>query len=125
MGDLTNDFSRWEFECKCRCKICNISTSFINRLQLARTLAKIKFTITSGCRCPMHNKMEGGSYNSDHIATETIQCEGADIKCNNSNDRFKIIKAGLEAGFNRIGIAKTFIHLGMSEINPQEVIWLY
>lgn len=125
MGDLSNDFSRREFKCKCGCGIDNVSVPFINRLQLARTLAKIKFPITSGCRCPMHNKIEGGSCNSDHITTETIQCEGADVKCRNSNDRFKIIKAGVEAGFTRIGIARTFVHLGMSKENPQEVIWLY
>lgn len=125
MGDLTKNFSSEEMQCRCVCSISNVSRSFINRLQKARDIAGIPFPISSGCRCPSWNKNEGGSEKSDHITTDEIQCTGADIKCTNSKNRYIMIKAGLEAGFTRIGIGAWFIHFGMSNTNAQEVIWLY
>ena len=125
MGDLSNNFSKWEFKCQCGCGICNVGIDHINKLQTARTIANIRFKISSGCRCPMHNKLEGGKFNSDHITTETIQCQGTDIYCYSSSDRFRIIEAAILAKFRRIGISKNFIHLGTNLENPQEVIWLY
>lgn len=125
MGDLTKNFSYDEFVCKCPCHICNINKEFIKRLQTARDIARIPFKIISGCRCPSHNVASGGKPSSDHITTKAIQCVGADISCYDSRARFTIFGAAMEAGFKRIGLAKTFIHLGMSEELPQEVFWLY
>lgn len=125
MGDLTKDFSEWEFKCGCGCGICIVDANFLIKLQNTRTLAGIGFTVISGCRCPVYNREEGGTEGSDHLATESLACEGADIYCNNSSDRFKIIKAALLMGFRRIGPHKTFIHLGTSERNLQNVLWLY
>ena len=125
MGDLSRNFDSSEFFCKCPCHICNVSPEFIEMLQTARILAGIPFRIISGCRCPSWNKHEGGTYSSDHITTDTIQCQGADIACYDSTVRYRIINAALNAGFRRIGIAKSFLHIGMSKENPQEVIWLY
>lgn len=125
MGDLTNDFSEWEFRCKCGCGICNVGDSFLVKLQQTRTIANISFGIISGCRCPVHNKNEGGKETSDHLATGSIQCEGADIRCYYSGDRLKIISAAIMAGFRRIGIAESFVHLGMKKENPQDMMWVY
>lgn len=125
MGDLSNDFSKWEFACLCGCKICNVSLAFINKLQAARTVAGIAFNISSGCRCPVHNKKEKGRPTSDHLTTEKIQCEGADIMCCNSFDRYTIIRAAVLCDFTRIFIHKAFVHLGMKKENPQEVLGLY
>lgn len=125
MGDLSNDFSEWEFACRCTCSICNVSTAFINRLQATRTVAGIAFNINSGCRCPSHNNKERGKPTSDHLTTEKIQCEGADIMCENSFDRYIIIRAAVLCGFKRIFIHKSFIHLGMKKENPQEILGLY
>ncbi|MCK5385943.1 MAG: peptidase M15 [Gammaproteobacteria bacterium] len=125
MGDLTNDFSKWEFRCNCECGICNVSVPFMVKLQLTRTVANIPFEIISGCRCPVYNKDEGGEETSDHLTTKDIQCEGADMRCHYSGDRLKIISAAIMAGFRRIGIAKSFIHLGMKKDNPQDVMWVY
>ena len=102
-----------------------VDAKFILKLQYARSLADIGFTITSGCRCPSYNKAEGGFNNSDHLTTESLACEGVDILCTNSHDRYKIINAALKAGFERLGLGRTFVHLGLAERNPQEVLWLY
>jgi len=125
MADLTKNFDRSEMCCNCGCGTDNISLEFINRLQKARDLAGIPFHINSACRCPSKNKLEGGTYSSDHLSTESNECKAADVACRSSHDRFILIKAGLNAGFNRIGVGRTFIHFGMSDTNPQEVIWLY
>ena len=124
IGDLTKNFSRHEFSCKC-CDIDNIDPEFVNRLQNARDIAGIPFRINSGCRCPTQNAVVGGTYSSDHITTDFIRGHGADISCRDSHSRFLILSAAVKAGFTRIGLAKTYIHLGTSEENPQEVLWLY
>ena len=49
----------------------------------------------------------------------------ADISCTNSSQRHKIIKALLKVGFNRIGIADTFIHVDNDPNKPANVIWTY
>lgn len=128
MGDLSKNFSYDEMKCSCgnsNCNICNINKQFMERLQAARDIAGIPFKILSGCRCPSHNAACGGKPNSDHLTTDSIQCVGADISCYSSHARFTILRAALESGFKRIGIAKTFLHLGMSEELPQGVVWMY
>lgn len=60
MGDLSDNFSRHEFECKCGCG------AFIECPELVKALEKVrahfgrKVTITSGTRCEEHNKAVGG-----------------------------------------------------------------
>jgi len=120
MGDLTADFDRKEFSCSCGCGFDDVDNNFIQRLQWARDNAGIPFKITSGCRCPAHNKKVGGKNTSDHVTGE-----GADVEVIGSMSRFIIIDAAIRAGFKRIGIGKTFIHLGTNHNNPIEVCWLY
>ncbi len=116
-------FSSYEFECKCGCGENRVDRKFLWKLNQTREEAGIPFIIPSGCRCEQHNKNEGGKETSDHLPNP--YCEGADVECRNGNDRFKIVSAAISVGFKRIGIAKTFIHLGSRESNPQVVIWTY
>lgn len=128
MGDLTKNFSVSEMQCKCAnkaCRICNIDKAFMERLQVFRDIAGIPCKVLSGCRCPSHNAACGGKSDSDHLTTGSKQCMGVDISCYSSRARFIILKAAIEAGFVRIGLAKTYIHLGISEELPQNVFWLY
>jgi hypothetical protein len=48
-----------------------------------------------------------------------------DIACATSSDRFIIVNALLKAGFNRIGIANTYIHADNDKQNFENVIWTY
>jgi len=125
MGDLSKNFGKKEFACKCGCGANKVDKAFIWKLQYARDLAGIPFPISSGCRCPAHNKREEGRSRSDHLTTEDSYCEGADIACDNSASRFKILSAALSAGFRRIGVSKEFVHLGNASHNPQNVLWTY
>lgn len=128
MGDLSKNFSTYEFRCNCGCGICNVSKLFLSQLQAARDIAGISFSINSGCRCPKYNASPAinSKANSDHVTTPLIPCCGADLRCYYSIDRYKIINAALKAGIERIGIAKSFIHLGTTEHgNVSMVCWVY
>jgi uncharacterized protein YcbK (DUF882 family) len=51
--------------------------------------------------------------------------KAADIAYKNSRERYIIITALQEAGFNRLGIAKTFVHVDNDETKSADVIWTY
>ena len=108
-----------EFACSC-CGKNKIDTQFVKKLDDARRLAKIPFIITSGYRCEKHNKEVGGKADSAHL-----KGVAADISCQTSTSRYLIVNALIRAGFNRIGIAKDFIHCDIDKDKPQEVIWIY
>lgn len=126
MGDLTNNFSRYEFECKCGCGFDDINLAFIKCLQRIRDKIGFKMPINSGCRCKQHNKDEGGYPTSDHLPDKIDKySEGADIRVSGSRNRYKLIQAAFEEGIPRIGPGKTFVHLGVNKDNDQEVLWVY
>ena len=98
----------------------NMDKEFLSRLDQARSIADTPFKITSGIRSEAWNKKVGGVSNSSHLLGYA-----ADIACDNSVSRHKIIKALMKAGFNRIGIADTFIHVDNDPGKAENVIWTY
>lgn len=108
-----------EFECSC-CKEAPMDASFLQRLDKARELAGVPFVITSGYRCLKHNEEVGGVPSSSHV-----KGKAADIKAEGSRERFKIVDALLEAGFDRVGIASSFIHVDNDDEKSPEVMWVY
>tara|TARA_B100000959_G_C14821703_1_gene558071 strand:- start:616 stop:975 length:360 start_codon:yes stop_codon:yes gene_type:complete len=119
LGDLTDNFSRWEFSCRCSCGKDDINMKHVNKLQLARDDAGIGLKINSGCRCEKHNKAEGGKDTSSHLISKAT-----DIQCKTSIARAEILPA-LMKHFRRIGIGKTFIHVDSDMSKTQDVIWVY
>ena len=93
---------------------------FVARLQVARKLACTPFKITSGYRSIEHNEKVGGVKNSSHL----FGC-ACDIAVYGSHERFLILSALIRAGFHRIGIAETFIHVDSDNTKPQHLIWTY
>lgn len=123
MGDLTEHFSEWEFDCRCQgcmAKGSQMQSDFIRKLQTARTIANGPFSITSGMRCEPHNQESGGRPNSSHLTGWA-----ADIAVTNSGKRFEVLQALIEAGFTRIGVARTFIHADCDPDKAPRVCWLY
>ena len=92
---------------------------FLHKLDEARMLAGTPFKITSGYRTEAHNKKVGGVKGSSH----TKGCS-LDISVNSGLQRGAITCALIKAGFTRLGIAKTFIHVDLDK-NKQSAIWLY
>ena len=106
----------------CPCGECHVGPSpdLLSRLDDAREFAQVPFHVTSGPRCPEYNTRIGGSKFSEHM-----DGDAADISAVGSRARYRIIMGAVEAGFNRIGIGKDFVHLGVSDSNDQDVIWTY
>tara|TARA_R100001086_G_scaffold126681_4_gene65540 strand:+ start:2891 stop:3274 length:384 start_codon:yes stop_codon:yes gene_type:complete len=120
-------FTYNEFDCKSGNGkgIDNMQDEFICLLDEARSKAGVPFIINSGYRTPEYNKQlikQGfkASENSSH--TKGIAC---DIKVENTQNRYKILKALIEVGFKRIGIAKNFIHCDIDYDKHQNLIWTY
>ena len=98
----------------------NMDVSFLNKLSKARELAAIGFKITSGYRSDDHNAKVGGVPSSSHTIGRAV-----DIYAPTSTQKYIIINALLQVGFNRIGIAKNFIHVDDDPNKAEDVIWTY
>ena len=113
-------FSESEFTCNGVECYDLMSDELLLKLGTARIIAGIPFHINSSWRDKATNERVGGKPNSAHLRGNAV-----DIACANSSDRFIILDACMAAGFTRIGIAKTFIHIDVDEDLPSNVIWTY
>ena len=98
----------------------NMDVAFLSKLSKARELAAIGFKITSGYRSPAHNAKVGGVPSSSHTIGRAV-----DIYAPTSTQKYIIINALLQVGFNRIGVAKNFIHVDDDPNKSEDVIWTY
>jgi len=90
---------------------------------------KIIFKINSGFRTVSRNADEGGVVNSAHTVntTDRKKSRAADISWVNYNQQQKdfIIYALKKVGFNRFGIASSFVHVDNDMTKPQNATWYY
>ena len=95
-----------------------MSEEFLEKLDDLRHVCGFPFIITSGYRDPTHSiearKAKAGTH-ARGIAS--------DIRINNGNEAYDIIKNAQSMGFNGIGVAKSFIHVDIRKGMP--VIWCY
>lgn len=120
---LTEHFLVSEFDCKCgNCWVSGkqMQEHFMAGLEEARQIAGRPFVITSGMRCPEYNRQVGGVDSSAHLSGWA-----ADISARGFSSRASILFALRSAGFNRIGIANSFIHVDSDPDKPTDVVWLY
>ena len=103
-----------------------MSKTIIEMLDDVRGKFGKPIVINSGYRTEEHNAKVGGkpktktSKGSSHMYGLAV-----DIKCTNSTDRFHLIYLLQETGFQRIGVAKTFIHVDIDFDKSQEVMCTY
>lgn len=97
----------------------NMDQEFLIKLDRAREVAQIPFVINSAYRDPEH------PLSIKKPASSHIKGLAVDIKANDSRTRFIVLKALIEAGFNRIGVAETFIHVDDDKDKDSEVVWVY
>ena len=97
----------------------NMNVNFLAKLDEAREYANIPFIINSAYRSPSHPESIKNP-TSSHIKGLAV-----DIKAKDSITRFKVLDALIAVGFNRIGIAGTFIHVDLDLDKSQNVIWTY
>lgn len=108
--------------CTCGSHNCDkrdVKQNILNRLEEVRVLANRPLTVTSGGRCPNHKNEIHRTTPADHQ-----QGIGIDIAVSGGMERAQLVTLGLKRGFNAIGIAKTFVHLGYRE-GQQPVMWVY
>lgn len=94
--------------------------TLLSMLDEARHIAQIPFHINSGYRTVLRNAQVGGVANSSHLRGLAV-----DIRCTDDASRSKIVTSLLKVGFNRIGIAKNFVHCDIDTTKKQNRIFLY
>jgi uncharacterized protein YcbK (DUF882 family) len=92
----------------------------VERLDQLRAACGFPLIVASGYRTNKHNKRVGGVDSSSHTAGWAV-----DIRAVSSDARWTIVRNAIEVGFNRIGIASTFLHLDCSPGHPENRIWTY
>ncbi len=114
-------FSTKELTCNCGCGLNAVDPNALAQLTTARKIADIPFPLNRSISCEVHNaSIKGFSPTSSHLNGTAF-----DIACDNSRSRMIIIQALMDAGFNRIGVAKTFIHADVDPAKPEYVLWTY
>ncbi len=91
----------------------------INALSVFERALDIDITYTSGYRTLEQELALGGSSTGSHLKGLAM-----DIACSESIPRYKIIFCAMVAGFKRIGIGKTHVHLDVDPDKAQNVLWL-
>jgi len=94
--------------------------AFLEMLKRAEKYAGFSFSYNSGFRSKTHNQIVGGVPNSAHTNGQAVDIKAATIQL-----RDKIVWAAKKAGFKRIGIGRTFVHLDNDATKPQYVAWGY
>ena len=92
---------------------------FLAKLDDAREFAGFPFFINSAYRSPDHPESIKNP-TSSHIKGLAV-----DIRARDSKTRYLIIDALMHVGFNRIGIADTFIQVDDDRNKACGVIWTY
>ncbi len=105
-------------------KIANLHQDLVDILTDLEIYMGFELTITSGQRTHEHNDdpKVGGVKNSEHTYDPA---EGADVLCKQGVTRYKMLQHLFKVGVRRIGVGKEFIHVGISELLPQNVVWAY
>lgn len=114
-------FSAAEFgKCTPSCELSQMDDDFLRTLDRVRELSGIPLVLNCAYRSKEWDMAKGRKGNSAHT-----RGKAADIRCNASGTRWKIIRAALDAGVRRIGVGNGFVHIDTDDALPQRVIWTY
>ena len=110
--------------CTCghsKCDRRHVKQSHLNRIQKVRDIVGHALPVTSGGRCPYHPNEIHRTTPADHQ-----KGEGVDVGVSGVS-RGNVVQAGIKAGCNAIGVAKTFVHLGYRSDLPDGhvTMWVY
>lgn len=110
--------------CTCghpECDRRSVNQETLDMAQAGRDILGQGLSVRSGGRCPLHPSEAHRTAPADHQKRR-----GIDIAVTGAT-RGNVVDAGLEAGFNAIGVAKTFVHWGHRPELPAGHItmWVY
>tara|TARA_R110002153_G_scaffold226326_1_gene378964 strand:- start:1969 stop:2355 length:387 start_codon:yes stop_codon:yes gene_type:complete len=103
------------------CDQRSVSQAVLDMTQSGRDILRHGVRVTSGGRCPNHQSESHRTTPADHQ-----KGNGIDVSVNGST-RGNVVSAGIEVGFNAIGVAKTFVHWGYRKELPvgHITMWVY
>ena len=110
---ISKNFNLKEFDCKCGCNTVKVDSELVGRLQELREKIGKPIIITSGYRCPTHNKRVDGSQTSQHMRGKAV-----DIKVSGMTAK-ELAKLGEQLGFDGIGTYSNFVHLDVRGIRAR------
>lgn len=104
---LSANFTVAEFTCKGKgcCSVVKIDTALIEYLQKIRYHFGVPITITSGYRCPIHNKNVDGAVNSYHVKGQATDIVVKGVKPS------EVAKYCESIGIKGIGLYDSFVHI--------------
>lgn len=114
MGDLSRNFSKYEFACRC-CGAWEVEPELVILCQSIRDGVGVPLEITSGVRCQRHNRIVGGAKNSYHIPRKgkgravDITFAQSDRRVRENILRLYVLADRADAG--GIGLYPTWIHI--------------
>lgn len=107
-GQITKNFKASEFKCKCGCGKIYIAKELVDKLQQLREHYGKSITVSSGYRCPVHNKNVGSDNTSPHLMGVA-----ADISVSGVPSKDVAVIAE-QLGFDGIAlITDSYIHLDL------------
>lgn len=97
----------------------------VQALDIARDIYGFPMVVTSGFRTIEYNRqlIEQG-YNASPKSSHLLGW-AVDIAVPNSERRFLMLEALLDAGFHRIGVGDSFIHADLDPNKTPNCLWVY
>jgi len=122
-------FSYEEMACRCGCGAMEFAPGFEPMLDGLRGEWGWPAIVTSGCRCPAHNKAEGGHKNSLHLTINPrwgVATCAVDIERPDSKRLADLVRVALSRKFS-VGIAGNFVHLDWRTpaLERRAKLWIY
>lgn len=119
MGDLTKNFSRHEFACKCGCGFDTVDFELLTILQELRDHFGAPVIINSANRCKEDNLRVGGADNSQHLRGRAVDFVVEDVEPHRVQDY--LIRQ--HSGRFGVGYGVTFTHFDTRTVGPAR--WSY
>lgn len=92
----------------------------LKKLDQTRDYAGVPFRLACSFRSKAWDLSKGRSGKSAHTKGFAF-----DVEAHTDHRRFLILRAAILCGWNRIGVAKTYIHLDNDPGLSKQVTWLY
>lgn len=107
-GKITANFKGSEFRCKCGCGKIMIAEELVQQLQRVRDHFGASIMVSSGYRCPKHNKAVGSDSSSPHLLGVA-----ADIRVTGHTSK-EVAVVAEQIGFDGIAyINENYLHLDL------------
>ncbi|WP_207637552.1 D-Ala-D-Ala carboxypeptidase family metallohydrolase [Desulfotruncus alcoholivorax] len=109
---LSPHFKEQEFACRC-CGLVRVNLYLVDMLeQLRERLGGRPVVITSGYRCPEHNRIVGGAKQSQHLLGNAVDIEVDGLVPG------EVATAAGQVGFLGVGLYPTFAHVDVRQSGP-------